>query len=181
MNIIGDKVYIRAIEQKDLKTLFTWVNDPELWYHLGGWHFPNSYSSMENWFLYMRNDNSNLRFVIETYNGDLIGTLNLIDIDWKNNHAFTGLYIGDKDFRSKGYGTDAIKAIQKYSFNELHFQRLGSHIIEYNNIALAFVLNKCGWKKEGIERNWFFRMNRYWDRILVGITRDDYLKFINKI
>lgn len=178
MNIQGKKVTLRAIEESDLELLHKWSNDPEIWYQLGGWHFPGSFESIKTWFSNLQKDTLNQRFAIEVKDCGLIGTANLVDIDWKNNHAFHGLMLGDKDSRGKGYGVDTIMAIMRYSFEELHLERLDSTIIEYNEISLNVYLKECGWKEEGRQRNWYFRKNRYWDRIIVGVTKEDYSNLI---
>lgn len=180
MNIIGKKVTLRAIEEKDLELLHKWANDPEIWYMLGGWHFPSSMDYMKKWFGNLMNDQLNQRFAIDTQDLGLIGTVNLVDIDWKNNHAFTGLQIGDKDIRGKGYGVDTFITIERYAFEELHLERLDGSVIEYNQIAYNMITKKCGWKEEGRQRNWYFRKNRYWDKIIVGITRNDYFELIKE-
>lgn len=180
MNIRGKKVLLRAIEEKDLETLHRWANDPDIWYLLGGWHFPSSMDFMKSWFQGLKNDTLNQRWAIEVPDLGLIGTANLVDIDWKNNHAFHGMMIGDKDIRGKGYGVDTIMAVMRYAFEELHLERLDGSMIEYNEPSLKVYCDKCGWKIEGRLRRWYFRKNRYWDKILVGITRDDYFELIEK-
>jgi len=180
MNIKGKKVMLRAIEEDDLPTLHKWANDPDIWYLLGGWHFPSSMDYMKQYFHNLKHDQLNQRFAIEAPNVGLIGTANLVDIDWKNNHAFHGMMLGSKDSHGKGYGTDTIMAIMRYAFEELHFERLDSAMIEYNQISLNVYCKKCGWKEEGMRRNWFFRKNRYWDKIIVGITRKDYLSLLEE-
>lgn len=180
MIIEGKKIILRAIEEEDLPLLHRWANSPEIWYQLGGWHFPGSMDYMKNWFYGLRNDNLNQRFAIEARDVGLIGTANLLDIDWKNNHAFHGMVIGNTDVRGKGYGTDVLTAIMRYAFEELHFERLDGSIIEYNKASLGLYLGKCGWKEEGRQKRWYFRSNKYWDRIIVGITREDYVKFVHK-
>ena len=40
MNIKGKVVTLRALEMDDLELLTKWSNSPEIWYNLGGWHFP---------------------------------------------------------------------------------------------------------------------------------------------
>lgn len=180
MNIKGKFVTLRAIERGDLTLLHKWANDPEIWYMLGGWHFPSNLAYMENWVENLKNDTLNQRFAIETEEHGLIGTISLVDIDWKNNHAFTGLQLGDKDIRGKGYGIDTFMAIQRYAFEELHLERLDGTVIEYNEAGYGFITKHCGWQEEGRQRNWYFRKNRYWDRIIVGITRNDYFDLIDK-
>jgi len=181
MNIKGKKVVLRAIEEGDLDLLHKWANDPEIWYLLGGWHFPSSFDFQKKWFEGLKNDPLNQRFAIEVPGSGLIGTSNILDIDWKNNHAFHGMMLGDTDTRGKGYGIDTVMATMRYAFEELHLERLDGSMIEYNDISLKLYCDKLGWKKEGCQRNYYFRKNRYWDRILVGITRADYFELEGKI
>jgi len=178
LNILGRKVVLRAMEEEDLPTLHKWANDPEIWYLLGGWHFPGSMETERRWFESLQTDSLNQRFAIQAPDLGLIGTANLVDIDWKNNHASHGMMLGDKAVRGKGYGTDTIMAIMRYAFEELHFERLDTGIIEYNTASLHAYCRKCGWKEEGRLRKWFFRRNRYWDKVVVGVTRDDYFALV---
>jgi RimJ/RimL family protein N-acetyltransferase len=178
MNIYGKKIILRAIEEQDLPLLHKWANDPEIWNLLSGWHFPSSLEFQKKWFTSLQTDILNQRFAIDAPDIGLIGIANLVQIDWKNNHAFHGMLLGDKDIRGKGYGTDTIMAIMRYAFEELHLERLDGAMIEYNEISLNVYCRKCGWKEEGRLRRWYFRKNRYWDQILVGITRDDYFTLV---
>jgi RimJ/RimL family protein N-acetyltransferase len=179
MNISGKKVLLRAIELDDAYLLHKWANDPNLWDLLGGWHFPNSLNSTRAWIEGLQKDPLNQRFAIESENLGLIGTANLIDIDWKNRNAFHGMMLGDKDIRGKGLGKDTIMAIMRYAFEELNLERLDGSIIEYNTASFQ-AYTKCGWKQEGVLRNWYFRKNRYWNKILVGITKSDYFDLIKQ-
>ena len=63
MNIVGKKITLRAIEESDLELLHQWSNDPEIWYLLGGWHFPVSLESMKIWFEALNNNKFNQRLV----------------------------------------------------------------------------------------------------------------------
>ena len=178
MGIFGKKVLLRAIEIEDLKLLHTWSNDAGIWDLLGGWHFPSSFEYQKEWFDSLQKDQKNQRFAICVDDVGLIGTANLVDIDWKNNNAFHGMMLGDKEIRGKGYGIDTIMTIMRYAFEELHLERLDGSIIDYNTVSYNIYCKKCGWVEEGRMRNWYFRHNRYWDKIIVGITREDYFSLI---
>ena len=71
-----------------------------------------------------------------------------------------------------------LMTIMRYVFDELHLERLGSIMIEYND-SIASVTEKCGWKVEGRLRKYFYRKGRYWDAIVHSITKDDYISLIN--
>ena len=155
-----------------------WANDPEIWYLLASWHFPISEKDHQKWYEGLSAGSPDQRFAIETPDLGLIGTANLVNINWKDRNAFHGMMLGGKDIRGKGYGTDTIMTIMRYAFEELGLERLDGSMIEYNEASLVVYLRKCGWKEEGRQRNWYFRKNRYWDKIIVGVTRLDYSNLI---
>jgi RimJ/RimL family protein N-acetyltransferase len=177
MNLIGTTVVLRAIEKEDLPLLQQWANDPEIQSQLGGWHFPTNMNDQEKWFNSLSCNSLHQRFAIETKELGLIGTANIVNIDWKNKNAFHGMMLGDKAIRGKGYGVDTVMTIMKYAFEELGLNRLDGSMIEYNAASLKLYLEKCGWKEEGRQRNWYFRNNKTWDRIIVGVTKEDYQTF----
>ena len=180
MNIVGDKVTLRAIERRDLEILHKWSNDPEITKMLGGWHFPSSMPDQEVWFERLSFSSLNQRFAIETQDLGIIGTANLVDITWKDRNAFHGMLLGDKDIRRKGYGTDTIKTITRYAFEELGLMRLDGNMVSYNEPSIRVYTEKCGWKVEGTKKQFWFRNNQWWDQVIVGITREDYLKFTSQ-
>ena len=180
MNILGKKVTLRAIDEEDLQQLHKWANKPEICYMLAGWHFPTSMSDQKAWLESINVSSLNQRFAIDSPDLGLIGTANLVNINWKDRNAFHGMLLGDKDMRGKGYGVDTIMTIMKYAFEELGLMRLDGSMIEYNKPSLGVYIKKCGWKEEGIQRNWYFRKNHYWDKVIVGVTREDYFELIKE-
>lgn len=174
MNIFGKNVILRAIEDSDLEKLQSWANDPEIQSMLGGWHFPVSGRDQRQWFETLSLNSPNQRFAIEVDGTGLIGTANLVAIDWQNRNAFHGMLIGDKDWRGKGLAQDTVMTIMRYAFEELGLYRIDSDIIEYNESSLRLYLDRCGWKKEGVRKDWYFRKGRRWDKILIGVTKEDY-------
>jgi RimJ/RimL family protein N-acetyltransferase len=181
MNIYGKKVVLRAIEESDLPLLQKWSNDPTIQSMLGGWHFPVNLQDQRKWFEAISLNSPNQRFAIETAEDGLIGTTNLVAIDWQNGNAFHGMLIGDKDLRGKGYALDAVMTLMRFAFEECGLHRLDGDMIEYNAASLKFYLEKCGWNQEGIKKGWYFRKNQRWDKVIVGITKDDYIAHCEKI
>ena len=65
----------------------------------------------------------------------LIGFLGLW-VDLIHSEAWVGIGIGERDFWSKGYGTDTMKLCLRYAFLELGLQRVSLGLHEYNPRAL---------------------------------------------
>lgn len=183
MNIFGKKVILRSIEEEDLKFLRDIHNDPEIEKYIGGWSFPLSMRDQKLWFEKSITDRSTIRLIIEIRaKNEVIGVTGLWDIDWKNRTAYTGIMLSNNNkFRLKGYGTDTVMALMKYAFEELDLRRLDSDIIEYNTPSLGLYIKKCGWKKEGIRRKHAFRNNAIYDRLLIGILKEEYIDLIKDI
>ncbi|KKN12679.1 hypothetical protein LCGC14_1014060 [marine sediment metagenome] len=177
MNIEGKTIILRAIEEDDLEILHRWANDPKTQDMIGNLHFPSSMDFHKMWFQNLKSDQLNQRFAIEAPDVGIIGISSIIQIDWRNNHAWHGIMLGDANIRGKGYGIDSVMATMRYAFDELHLERLDGSIIEYNTISFSFY-SKLGWKEEGRRRNYYFRRGRYWDQIVVGITKQDYYELI---
>lgn len=185
MNIKGKIVTLRAIEEQDLELLQKWANDPITQDGIGEIHFPSSMDFHRTWFNNLKDDRLNQRFVVDASEDDseskIIGISSIMHIDWRNRHAWHGLVIGESNHRRKGYGVDAIMATMRYAFEELNLERLDGSMIEYNKLSISTYCGKrLGWKEEGRRRNYFFRKDRYWDQILVGITKQDYRELIEK-
>lgn len=176
MNIHGKQVCLRAIEKTDLPTLQKWANDPEIQGMLGGWHFPTNDQDQERWFSSLSCTSNDQRFAIVVPDIGLIGTANLVSIDWKNRNAFHGIMLGEKNIRGKGYGVDTLMALMRYAFDELGLERLDTDIIEFNASSLKLHIDKCGWLIEGRKPDWYFRQGKRWDKILLGISKDRYLE-----
>lgn len=180
MNILGKSVVLRAIEQSDLSQLHIWANDPATQHIIGNIHFPSSFDYQTAWFDKLQSDNLNQRFAVSCSEYELIGISSIINIDWRNRHAWHGIVLGDKDIRGKGLGIDTVMATMRYAFDEMNLERLDGSIIEYNAISYSMYCNKLGWKEEGRRRNYYYRNGRYYDQIIVGITKDDYYKLLTE-
>ncbi len=178
MNIIGDRITLRAIEERDLPHLQRWANDPDIQAMLGGWHFPISEKDQMKWFDTLAFNSTNQRFSIETKGEGLIGTANIVSIDWQNRTAFHGMLLGEKSAHGKGYAQEVIKTIMRYSFDELGLERLDGDMIEYNEPSIRLYTEKCGWTIEGVKKNWYFRNGRRWNKVVVGVTREDYYNLV---
>lgn len=171
----GDRLYLRAIEEGDLRSAQRWVNDPETRRFLGRvtpldaiaerkWHEGRSRSACP----------SDIVFAVVLKEGDrYIGNIGLHGIDWINGVATTGSVIGEADCRSRGYGTEAKMLMLKYAFDDLRLERIESRVLASNGRSLR-ALEKQGYKVEGVIRKRFVRNGVRVDEIYLGLLREDF-------
>lgn len=172
--IKGENVTLRAISLDDLDKLHEWANDSELWSNLGGWHFPYNRESTKEWIKSISgNDKNNQHFAISLHNGNIVGTINMTNIDWKNRSSTYGIMLGNAEERGKGYASEAVKLLTKYVFEELGLIRLESDILETNKRSLNFH-KKLGWNVEGEKKMADFRAGKWNSKYLIAYTIHEY-------
>ena len=99
-------------------------------------------------------------------------------VDVIHSEAWVGIGIGEREFWSKGYGTDMMKLCINYVFNELGLERLSLGLHEYNARALRSY-EKCGFRLEGRTRQDLMREGRRYDSLWMGILREEWLQMKN--
>lgn len=118
-------------------------------------------------------DNFRKMFAIETRtDNQLVGLINLNSLDHKNGVFSFGLGV-NRGYRNKGYATEATRIIMRYGFYELRMQKCNSSCVEINEASLKFHKN-LGFIEEGRRRRVIFMNGKFYDNILLGITREEF-------
>lgn len=108
----------------------------------------------------------------------LIGELGLDVVDWSGRDAFVGLGIGETEYWNKGYGTDVMNILLRYSFTEINLRRVTLSVFEYNPRAIRSY-EKAGFRHEGRLRQVLNKEGKRWDMLYMGILRDEWLELNN--
>ena len=172
----GKKVILRPVDlEKDLDNFYDWINDFEVMKFLGKPYKPIPKDKEKELLQKMLSDDSNVVFAIETSDGRHIGVTGLHKIAHFDGTAVTGTFIGDKNYWSRGYGTDAKMLLLWYAFNVLNLRRINSRVISFNKRSLKCQL-KCGYKVEGVMKKEVWKNGRYYDLITLAVFRRDWSK-----
>ena len=170
----GKKVVLRPMRKEtDLESSVLWLNNEDVRCFLA-LYLPVNFRAEEEWFDKLAKDKENIVLAIETSDGKFIGIMGLHRINWKDRTATTGAVIGDKEYWGKGYGTEAKMLLLDYAFNTLNLRKIGSMVIAFNKRSLAYSLH-CGYKVEGVLKKHIFKKRKYWDEIVLGVFKKDWL------
>ena len=164
------KIALRSIEQEDLESLRSWRNDPRLRKYFRE-HKEITKSDQQNWYKKILSDKNQYNFCI-TVGEKLIGHCGLYYIDWINRSAEFGIYIGDLDYRNGGYGSDALRTLIKYGFNDLNLNKIWCEVYK-NNKALK-IYKHIGFKHEGTLRQSYYNEGKYWDSDILSMLKKEY-------
>ena len=103
----------------------------------------------------------------------MIGTIGLENINHINRTATLGIFIGDKEHRSNGYGTEAIRLILDYGFNYMNLNNIKLDVMEFNERAQK-CYKKCGFKEYGRRRKSNFTNGKYYDVVQMDILAEEF-------
>jgi RimJ/RimL family protein N-acetyltransferase len=147
----GDKVRLRPTTADDLPHFVRWLSDPEVTQHLGSdvRFQPPTMEDEERWFQDTAQDPNKTNWTIEAKSGLILGSIDLRNISTSNAWGELGILIGDKHQWDKGYGTDAVRTLVRYAFEELRLHRVQLTVSEENKRGIKCYW-KCGFIREGM-------------------------------
>jgi len=102
----------------------------------------------------------------------LIGTCTLFKLDQQNRHAEVG-YILNRAFWGRGLMSEALSAMIDYAFNTLDLHRLEADT-DPRNLASLALLEKFGFKREGLFRERWWVHGQWLDSDMLGLLRSEY-------
>jgi len=134
-----------------------------------------SVEGVDLWFEEMqaRQGKEQLHLGIFTAQGELLGDIQLANIDWRNRTATIGYGISRVADRSKGFATDAVLTLLRFAFHEFDLHRVTADPAEYNT-ASQRVLEKAGFIREGRARQAIYMDGRRHNTLLYGVLRGEF-------
>lgn len=174
--LTGKKVRLRAYRREDIPLALEFINDPEVKTNLViGIPFPFKLEEEEKWYESISSAKpDNYSFAIETLDEPrYIGGCGINKVDWKNRVAMVGIFIGLELFRGQGYGSDAMRVLQKFIFEQMNMNKVKLEVFSFNLRAIKSYEN-CGFVKEGALRQELYRDGKYHDIVTMGILREEW-------
>ena len=133
--IVGERIYLSPRNVEDVEIFTEWLNDFYITDYIGRSHQTMTLQE-EKAYLEKNQDDKNTFVIVDSTTDQMIGTIGLHCIDNINRTATLGIFIGDKNYWSKGYGTEAIQLILDFGFNYLNLNNIDLTLMEFNQRAL---------------------------------------------
>ena len=166
-----DRIRLRNMESiKDIEAIRKIRNDASTVNRFFSYRYITEESQLE-WFNNVKLDYTEINWVIELLeNKDIVGTLALINIDWRNRNAEYARLIINPSYRRMGLAFEAETLMLEYAFDYLNLHKIYCMAFMDNTdvINLHF---KTGFKKVGIYSDHIFRDGKYQDIILLEQIR----------
>lgn len=170
--LMGEKVYLRAIEKEDLETLRMWRNDSDFKRNFREYR-EISTTMQENWFAHVVNNNDKtiMFSICQKETEELLGCCGLCYINWIQRNADLSLYVGHNRayIDDDGYAREACRLLFDYAFMELGLHRLWTELYEYDTKKLEFYVREFGFKKDGFLRDNHFMDGRWYGSWILSL------------
>ena len=171
--LVGKKCYLSPIDSNDAEKFTKWLNNMELLQNI---QLHSSVISLENEKVLLNDLSKGHNYSIVDMEKDLlIGNCGFFDVDHVNQTAETGIFIGDKDYRNRGYGTEALSLLIEYGFKALNFHNIMLRVYEYNEGAIR-CYDKIGFKQIGMRREALQRNLKRHNIVYMDILQNEFFE-----
>ncbi len=112
-------------------------------------------------------------WIIET-EGRCSGIARLHSVDWQDRKAKYAVGIFGSGFRGQGLGTEVTRLVLDFAFNVLKLHRVELRVLTFNQRAIA-CYEKCGFVREGIEREGSWIGGEWQSDLIMSILEQDWV------
>lgn len=168
-------VKLRAPEPSDVNMLYAWENSMEIWKVSNtitpfSRHVLKKYieaSHLDLW------ETKQLRLVIEAKTQSSlmlvpVGLVDLFEFDPFHLRAGIGILIANKEYRQKGYATEALSLLVRYCFETLQLHQVFCNI-SADNLVSQQLFKNVGFQVVGIKKDWQKRVDGWCDELLLQL------------
>ena len=101
-----------------------------------------------------------------------IGYVCLKGINENISSAELGIAIMEKEYRSQGYGTEALRLVTRYAFDKLGLSLIGLTVFLFNERAIK-AYEKVGFsRRKVLKKSWLLISGEYIDMLLMELDRE---------
>lgn len=167
-------MHLRALGPEDATQRYLdWMCDPQVNRYLESRFATHTQESLRSFVTAMNASPDNYLFgMFLESQGEHIGNIKIGSISEHHRHADVGLIIGAKTAWGKGYGTEAIRLVTRYAFDELGLNKLyaGMYV---ENVGSTRAFLKAGYREIGVLKRHVLCHGCFIDSLMVEICRDD--------
>ncbi len=168
------RLTLRKVEPEDIDSIFKYASDIEIDRYVG-WDYHKSIDDTKEFVdsiltKYQKDEPSDWG-IIDNQAKCMIGTIGLFN--YNKIHGFIEIgYALSREYWNKGIMTEALNIVNRYCYDELNVNRIEANCF-IENIGSKKVLEKCGFRSEGILREKFYAKGKYNDVEIFSKIRNE--------
>lgn len=170
----GERVRLVPLDRdKHMDNALKWLNDPDVtrWMEIGDW--PITRAMEQRYFDTSEGvDDREVRFAVESLQGEHIGFCGIHRIDWPSRVGVTGSVIGRRDLWGQGYGTDMARVRARYAFDVIGLRMLVSEVMSGNPASIR-MLERAGYREVARIPDRYWKRGALHDQIILTLSRSE--------
>lgn len=171
--IVGEKVYLSPINLEDANQYAEWLSDIDIAKYLDQFTKIHNEINEAEWIKSLGKNGDYNFAIIDKEHDKLLGNISLGKVNMTHRIAELGVFIGDKGYLSKGYGSEAIMLLLDYGFNFINLNNIMLRVLSFNSRAIK-AYEKCGFKTFGVWKECFYFDGKYFDEIYMNVLKKDF-------
>jgi len=169
----GKKVTLRALSPDDLPHIMDYVNDYETYSTFtDSAPRPKTEEFQAHWLKHSTREDMITFAIADKTTDQFLGTIQLRSIDRVSSQSFFSIILHPQA-RGKGYGTDALRLLLAFAFEELNLHKITLTVYQSNEGGRR-LYEKCGFQYEGTLRQQVYRQGHYDDQLVFSILKREY-------
>ena len=169
------RLILRKITDDDASSILTYLSDEEVMRYYGLAPFSSIQDALDeiSWYQTIEENKTGIRWGITLKeSGLVIGSCGFHNTVAPHFRTEIGFELSSEYWR-KGIAAEAIEAIVDYVFGQMNFQRIEA-LIEPPNLSSQQVVEKLGFIREGLLRNYEFTNGKFDDLYMYSLLREDF-------
>lgn len=170
-----ERLILRRVTKKDAGDLLVYLSDVDVmkYYGLEAFKSINDAWNEISWYNSIYEKGTGIRWGI-TLKGQekIIGSCGFFNRVAQHYRAELGFELS-KEYWGKGIASEAIKTVICYGFEQMNLQRIEA-LIEPQNIPSQKVVERQGFIREGLLRNYEYTCDKFDDLYMYSLLKQDY-------
>jgi [ribosomal protein S5]-alanine N-acetyltransferase len=170
-----ERLILRQITKDDAEDIFKYLSDENVMKYYGLEPFKSIDEAMEEigWYQSSFDEGSGVRWGITLKgHGKVIGSCGFLNKVPQHYRSEIGFELS-KDHWGKGIANEALAAVIHYGFEQLNLQRIQA-LIEPPNLSSQKLVEKNGFIKEGLLRNYEYTCGKFDDLFMYSLIKQDF-------
>ncbi|MBW4683058.1 MAG: GNAT family N-acetyltransferase [Microcoleus vaginatus WJT46-NPBG5] len=172
------KIELKPFERDDFARLIGWITSADL---IQQWApstftYPLDENQLEKYIQMSEGEKPTKKIfkAVDTHTLAVVGHIELDRIDLQNRSGTVSrVLVGEASLRGQGIGTQMVKKILQFGFEELKLHRISIGVFDFN-IAGVSCYEKVGFVKEGYFRDAYRAGDKYWSYYVMSILESEW-------
>ncbi|WP_042144498.1 GNAT family N-acetyltransferase [Paucisalibacillus sp. EB02] len=172
------RLILRKVTKADANSMLNYLSDEEVMKYYGLEPFKSIDDALDeiSWYQSIQNNKTGIRWGITLKEqGIVIGSCGFHNNISQHFRTEIGFELSKEQW-GKGIAFEAVEAIISYGYEHMNFQRIEA-LIEPPNQSSQKLVEKLGFIREGLLRNYEFTCGKFDDLYMYSLLKQDFDKF----